>query len=444
MFISQGRPAAQGARSDGAVMVLMLRCAAAAAAALALAGQACAQEVVTLDEALARAAAAEPGLAAAAAGVDAARAGVDQASVWRNPSLGLEAENFGGSGPLSGADAVETTATVNQTFELGGDRRARIGLAEGDLALARGDAVLRRLDLLRSAQEAYIAAAAAAARRDLAADRVDIAQVVRSAVAQRVNRALDPDVALSRADLELASARAELEAASAAEIAERERLASYWAGEAGDFVVDMDDFYDPGAHAQEEDELDVEASPDLDLVAAAQARADAAVDLELARRVQDVDVGAGVRHFADGSDVALVAEVSIPIGIFDRNGGGVAAARAERTRLAYEEESLRRSVLREVAGLQRQRASAIAQVDALRDNVIPQAEQALAQARAGYERGAFSSLEVNDAQRTLHDAREMLVDALADYHLADAALDRLTARFADPLPGEGLREETQP
>jgi cobalt-zinc-cadmium efflux system outer membrane protein len=398
-----------------------------------------AQEIVTLEEALARAAAAEPGLAAAAAGVEAARAGVDQASVRLNPSLSVEAENFGGTGPLSGADSIETTATYEQIWQRGGDRRARIGVAEGDLALARGDAVLRRLDLLRDVQEAYVDAAAAAARRDLAVDRLAIADGVRSTVAGRVSRALDPSVALARAELELETARAEVDAAGAAADAARMRLASFWSDLSAAFTVDLEGFYDPGAHAQEIDELLDDGSPDLALIQAARGRAAAVVDLEVARGVQDVELGAGLRHANDTGDVAVVAEVSIPLALFDRNRGAVAAARAERTRLAYEEASARRSILRDIASLQRMRASAIARVDALRERVIPLAERALQEARDGYARGGFSSLEVNDAQRALHDARESLVDALADYHLADAALDRLTARFAAPLPGEGDR-----
>jgi cobalt-zinc-cadmium efflux system outer membrane protein len=411
------------------------------AASLGLAGlfAASAQEVVTFEQALARAAAAEPGLDAALAGIEAARAGVDQASRRLNPAIGVEAENFGGDGPLTGVDSLETTASLVQTLELGGDRRARIGVAEGDLAVVQSDAVLRRLDLLRAVQEGYVDAAAAAARRDLAAERLSIAESVRAAVARRVSSALDPAVALSRAELELESARAELDAATAAEQTARVRLAGYWAaGTATDFVVDLDDFYDPGAHALQMDDIAVEDSPDLALVQAAQSRADAVVDLEIARGVQDVDVGAGVRHFNDGSDTAFVAGVSVPLATFDRNRSAIAAARADRTRLSYEAESVRRAVLRDLASGQRERASALTRVDALSQRVIPQAEQALAQAREGYARGAFSSLEVLDAQRAHHDAREALVDALSDYHRADAALDRLTARFAAPLPGEEL------
>ncbi len=405
-------------------------------AAALVSQSAAAQQIVTLEEALARASRAEPGLAAAAAAIDAARAGVDQASVRPNPALSVEVENALGTGPLSGVDSAETTATYVHTFERGGDRRARTSVAEGALAITRSDAVLRRLDLLRDVQVAYVDAAAAMAQRDLAEELLSIAEEVRASVSQRVNSALDPAVALTRAELELASARAELATARSAEETTLERLASFWDASAADFVVDLEAFYEPGAHAREPTAIDVERSPDLARITAEQSRSDAEVELEIARGVQDLDAGVGVRHFADGGDVALVAEISIPLGIFDRNRGAIASARSDRSRLAYEAASLRRAFLRETVRLERERATAITQIDALRDSIIPQAQRALAQARDAYQRGAFSSLEVIVAQRALHDAREQLVETLANYHRTDATHDRLTARFAAPLPGE--------
>ena len=68
--------------------------------------------------------------------------------------------------------------------------------------------------------------------------------------------------------------------------------------------------------------------------------------------------------------------------------------------------------------------------------MIPQAERALELAQDGYNRGAFSYLDVLEAQRALSDARQNRVDSLRSYHSNEAALDRLTARFGEALPIE--------
>jgi len=88
------------------------------------------------------------------------------------------------------------------------------------------------------------------------------------------------------------------------------------------------------------------------------------------------------------------------------------------------------NLMREFAGLQRALASDAVAVSSLEKDVIPQAAKALSLARDGYGRGAFSYLDVLDAQRALSDARLQRVEALKSYHSNEAALDRLTARFA--------------
>ncbi|HTK34701.1 MAG TPA: hypothetical protein VL358_05355 [Caulobacteraceae bacterium] len=53
-----------------------------------------------------------------------------------NPTLGLEIENFAGTGPFGGLRGAETTASVEQTIETGGKRRARIATGEAELVAA--------------------------------------------------------------------------------------------------------------------------------------------------------------------------------------------------------------------------------------------------------------------------------------------------------------------
>ncbi|MDZ4318814.1 MAG: TolC family protein, partial [Phenylobacterium sp.] len=50
------------------------------------------------------------------------------------------------------------------------------------------------------------------------------------------------------------------------------------------------------------------------------------------------------------------------------------------------------------------------------------------QVRDGFNRGGFSYLDVTEAERALADARARRVGVLRQYHLDQAALDRLTGR----------------
>jgi cobalt-zinc-cadmium efflux system outer membrane protein len=75
---------------------------------------------LTLTDAVRRALAADPSTAAAEARMEAARAAGRQAGLRPNPSIGVELENFGGSGAYSILDRTEATVSYQQTFERGG------------------------------------------------------------------------------------------------------------------------------------------------------------------------------------------------------------------------------------------------------------------------------------------------------------------------------------
>src|SRR5262249_15262737 len=133
------------------------------AAACIVAPAAHAQEAapLSLDQAIARAIDYDPGLRAAQAGVDAAIGGRTQARTRPNPELDAEVENFDGTGELRGFDSAETTFSLSQEVEIGGQRRARIRLAERELQGAELDRAIRGLDLIRDVQLAYYGALAA-------------------------------------------------------------------------------------------------------------------------------------------------------------------------------------------------------------------------------------------------------------------------------------------
>jgi cobalt-zinc-cadmium efflux system outer membrane protein len=412
-----------------------------ASTAIVIASPAHAQEAapLTLQDALARAIGSDPGLRAAGASVDAALGGVRQARVRPNPELGAEVENFGGQDDLRGFNGAETTFSLSQEVELGGQRSARVRLADRELHGAELDRVLRGLDLLRDVQVAYFDALAAQELVAIERERVATAEALDASVARRVAAARDPLMAGARAQAGLAEARIALTRAEAEAATARARLASYWDGEDG-FSLISADFALPVA-ADHVHALDADHAPDIARLAAERERLDAAARLERSLSYQNPTLSLGYRRFEDrDGDGALVAGFSIPLGLFNRNQGSVARAQAEQRRATYDLEAGRRTISREFAALDRALSSDAAAVRSTDKDVIPQAERALALAQDGYSRGAFSYLDVLEAQRALTDARQARVDALRSYHSNEAALDRLTARFAEALPGQEIHQ----
>lgn len=388
---------------------------------------------LTLQDAISRAVEADPGLRAAGAGVDAARGGLRQARARPNPELSAEVENFNGQGELRGFDGAETTFSLSQEVELGGRRSARVQLANRELHGAELERTIRGLDLIRETQIAYFDALAAEELVAIARERLETAQALSASVSRRVAAARDPLMAGARAEAGLAEARIALTRAQAEAATARANLASLLGGDTG-FTLIAADFSAPRTieHAHN---TPTDAAPDLARLTAERDRANAATRVERSLAWQNPTVSFGYRQFAaDNDEGALVAGFSVPLGIFDRNQGSVSRARADQRRAEFDLEAGRRTLQREFSALQRTIAADAAAVAATEDEVIPQAERALELAQDGYNRGAFSYLDVLEAQRALSDARQSRVDALRTFHNNEASLDRLTARFADILP----------
>lgn len=378
-----------------------------------------------LDAALRRSLTADPALAGVQARLDASRAGVRQANVRPNPSLGLEVENFTGSGPFSTLGRTEATLSYQQTYERGGKRQARATLAEREIGLVQARAEVRRLDLAKAVQLAWVEALAAQAAVDVARERLTVAQRAEREVSRRVAGARDPLFAGARADAEVAQAQASLDRAQADARDARAALAAYWGG-ATEFTIPSDLFED----TRSPQGLLAAETPDVTLLAVEQDVAAARIALEQTRAVQDPTVSLGVRHLQEDGAVALVVGASIPLGRYDTNRGAIDRARAERAAIAADLGAFQIERQREIARLIARRAAAAAEVRKTDADVLPNAQRAVALVRDGYARGGFSYLDVLAAQRAVIDAKTRRLEILKAFHQDGAALDRLTGAHA--------------
>lgn len=379
-----------------------------------------------LDDALVRASGADPSAAGWDARFAAAQAGVRQAGVKPNPSLGLELENFAGSGAYSMLDRTEATLSYQQTLERGGKREARVGLARASAEVIRRRRDIWRLDLLRDVQVAYAEALTAEADLLITEARLIAAQSAQADVARRVRAARDPLFAGSRAGAITAQAEIERDQAKATAQNARAVLARFWGGSA-DFALNLETFFGVTAPAPGERPV---ATADLALLEAERDVAAAGVRVEQSRAVTDPTVRAGVRYFGDGSDVAVVVGGTLPLRLHDNNKGAIDRAIAERSAAEADIAAERMVREREIARLVARMAASAAESERLRAEVIPLAIRAVEQVRDGFNRGGFQYANVADAERGLADARARRVAVLRQFHLDQATLDRLTGRHA--------------
>ena len=380
---------------------------------------------LSLTEALAKAAGSDPTLAGSDARLAAAQANLRQAAVRPNPTLGVELENFAGTGAYSLLDRTEATVSYQQTVERGGKREARTGRARAEIDVARLRREVRTLDLLRDVQVAYAEATAAEAELLIAEARLIAAHQSQADIERRVKAARDPLFAGSRADMMTAQAQIARDQARDRARNARAALARFWGG-GPEFRLALEPFFEAKGPV-------VPASLTTAALALLEAERDvtvANIRMEQARAVVDPTVRAGVRYLGDGNNVAFVVGGTIPLRRYDTNRSGIERARAERTAAEADIAVARLAREREIAQLTARISSAATEAERIRAEVIPPAIKSVEQVREGFNRGGFSYLDVTEAERALADARARRVSVLRQYHLDQAALDRLTGRQA--------------
>lgn len=381
---------------------------------------------LALAEALAAALLRNPGLAAFSWEVRAREARALQAGLLPNPELSLEVENVAGSGDFHGADRAETTLALGQRIELGGKRARRRRVAELDASLAGHDWELARVEVFADVARGFTDVLAAQRGLALAEELLDLARASQRSVSQQVRAGATSEVEALRAQVGVSSQEIERQRAEAALASARLRLAALWGSREPHFERaqgDLDVLAPPPAPAELLARLD--ESPQLARWSEEIERREALVALEHARRIPDVTASAGARRLEESDDTALLFGLTVPFPVFDRNQGERLAAQRELSRARQLRRAARVRMETELRAGLAELAASQAEVEALRDGALPQAEAAHRGVRDAYARGLLRPIDVLDAQRTLFELRGRELEALRRYHGAVAEIERL-------------------
>lgn len=377
---------------------------------------------LTLARALEEAEARSPAVTAAQLGVRAAEARIRQAGFRANPELSVEFENFLGTGDLSGLQGLETTVSVNQRLDLGGRRRARVAAARAELASQELRLAIARADLAQAVRRQFAEAAIARERLRLAEANEARARELARVAGLLVDAGREPPLRALRARSAASQAAAELAAAQAQERGTRASFAELFG--AGTVIRSLSG----GLLDLTPRTIEPEQSLEVRLADAERLAAEASLAQELAARSLDPAVGVGVRHVRERGDFGLVAGASLPLPVFDRNQGGIAAARANveaaRARRGAALASARARVATAITAVE----AAGARVRALEGAAIPEAIEALRLTDLSYRAGKSPLLELLDAQAALSSAQAALIDARLAQALATAELGRVSAQ----------------
>jgi cobalt-zinc-cadmium efflux system outer membrane protein len=410
-----------------ACMTRLLLLISVAVSPLAVAGSANPDGDLTLARAIDAALSGNPDLRASTYELSAGQARLLQAGLRRNPDIGLELENFAGSREFNGTDSLETTLSLSQVVELGGKRSLRQSVAEHDLEGITIEQRARELDVLAEVTRRFIDVVVAQERVEFASQASTLAGNTVDAIDARVRAGRSPEAERSRARVASTRATVELRQAESELRSARFALAATWGGEEPAFVSAKAQLFDlPKIDTIAALLERVDQAPDFLRFASLERQRDAELQLARAQARPDLTFSLGVRRLQATNDNALVAGFAMPIGVFDRNQGGIREAQVRVEQTSAQRDAARVIARSNLLSLHQELGAARLRFETLRNDAVPQAELALEQTRGGYTRGRFSFLELVSVQEELLALRAASIDAAADYHRMLVEIERLT------------------
>lgn len=387
------------------------------------------QGPITLDVALVAVLENNPVLLAGDYQAQAAAARIRQAQQSTPVQVKLELENFAGSGDYSGDDRLEATLSLGKVLELGNKAELRGDIARNEAALIGNEKDTERLDLLAEAARRFIHVVVDQERLKVARDKLALTRRTAATVDERVRVGKSPDTERRRAKIAVARAKTELEHAEHELATSRLKLATQWgkteagfsSARASLFALNPVGSFDALAQL-------LERNPDLVRYASEQRLAEARLRMAQSRRKLDIEFAGGVRYFEANEDTALVLSAIIPLGSGSRAAPGIESSQllSDRHPLLYRQRQLQLHA--SLYEIYQELSHAYVASQTLREQIIPEAELAMRDYEKGYRSGRYSLLELNDAQKTLLDARLEAVMTAADFHNFRIEIERLTGQ----------------
>ena len=395
--------------------------------------------VLTLAQAIEAAISRNPELQASSYELKAANARIMQARLRPNPEASLEIDGIAGRGIAASPDERQATLSLSQVLELGDKRGRRVTVAGFERDLAGIEQQARQLDVLAEVTRRFIDVVAAQERVSLARETSSLTERTARAITARVEAARTPEAELSRARITVTRAHADERQAESVLRGAKRTLVAMWGATI------------PGFQSARADLLTLEPldsfealqdrmarNPELTRFASESRLRDAEMRLAQSQTRPNLTVGVGIRRFQATGDIGFTAGFTMPLPLFDRNQGAIAAAQVRSQQTRAQEQATRIRLQAQLFALYQQLLSSRDLLTTLQSEALPQARAALDQTQVGYDRGRFSYLELGAAQQDLVSLRTSVIETAADYHRLIAEIERLTA---EPIVSQATTPE---
>jgi cobalt-zinc-cadmium efflux system outer membrane protein len=365
----------------------------------------------------------------------AARANVDQAEAQKivshefpNPTLSYSTTKINVDGrPAGRPDAnsfwdrnYDTIFAVNQLLEIGKRSIRQASAAAGhQAAVASFNDARRVLDL--GVTKAYVAALLAQANVGILHKTAESLQHEATIAETRLNAG---DLSKSdKAQIEIAAERAELDA----EVAQNNAIAARIAVEVLLGEKKPSGAWTASGSLEDLAAADVvqgrsEPRPDLVAAEASLRKADADWRLQKAMRIPDPTFTVQYEHEPPDQPNTVGFGVSLPLPLWNRNGGNIRAAAAARDQAASQVGKVATQVASDISTAEAAYHEAAARWHKYEKTVRPHSAEVLKTVSYAYQKGGASLLDLLSAERNDNDIRVATAQSAADSAVAAATL----------------------
>jgi cobalt-zinc-cadmium efflux system outer membrane protein len=346
-----------------------------------------------------------PSLAAESWKINSSAGKVEQARLLPNPTVGAMVENLGAKQEGEESQEVQSTLMVNQPILLGKKYRRRIQLKNAEYKAQRNNYSLAYVSLYSEAGQKYVDVLVAQQLQNTIKESVKIAELTATTIKKRTKAGRSSQLELKSAQVALGEAKIQLLIAETQLCAARAELAALWGETDGNIGVVQDKGLPHSLLPLCELLKYVPHSP---LIRNAIAQTQVGYKQILTSQSEawpDLNVGIGARHFQQSHQNAVVAEVSMPLTIFNRNEGNIHSSIASYTEKVAMQKAAFISVQKQIYILYQKAVQANSELDILEHQLIPTANSAFELAKQGYLHGRFSYLDLLNAQNKLIETR---------------------------------------
>lgn len=383
-----------------------------------------------LETAIGKSLAADPRLPAGDLEVEAAHGGVAQAGKRPNPEASFEVENFGGSGAYSGAESAEVTLGVQQKFERGGKRAARIEAALGKEDVASAEISILRREIVAQTKIDFVKVLSAMATVDMMSQSVKRLEALVPQLEKRVEAGGSLKADSARGKLAAGRARVALEKARIDLKSVKAQLVTNWSGSSSEAATVSGRLRHNGHKAISVAELLplLQRHPAIRSWDAVYAERSGEVGVQQSLAVPDVTLGAGVRRSYDSDDTSFLITGSIPLPVHDRNEGNIVASQARLDKVRFEREAALRALKRRLIEAHGEMEAECAESQRLFEVVVPQGRTAASDVQSSFDQGRLTVKDLLDGYSAQLEVETLQIEADTRCHTAAAKVETLVAR----------------